>query len=130
MRVFIAHARGDSDSDHVAYVAAEIASRIPGAQPVLAWAEWTRSFAAAGGWDAWAREVGAGHDWQGSPTFDAYVVLTEQVGRATAQIVACALAANRGVVYWPRGAFAPTPVRAIEAVPGEDSWLCGWRVIP
>ena len=44
--------------------------------------------------------------------------------------VACALAANRGVVYWPRGAFAPTPVRAIEAVPGEDSWLCGWRVIP
>jgi hypothetical protein len=129
MRIFIAHARGEADSEHVAYVASEIPARLADAETVLARDEWDRTFASSGGWDAWTREIGAGCDWQGCPTFDCYVMLTEQIGRATAQIASYALASNRNVVYWPRGERKPVPVRAIEAVPGEDSWLCGWRVI-
>jgi len=130
MRIFIGHAKGHAEDAHVAHVAAEIQARVPGAVPVLSRDEWQRSFALSGSWDAWVRDVGAGCDWQGCPTFDGYVVMTEQIGRATAQIVSYALAAGRDVLYWPRGAHAPVPVRAIEAVPGEDSWLCGWRIIP
>jgi len=129
MRIFLAHAKGAAEDAHVGYLAAEIASRFPGASVVLSRDAHRETFADGGGWLSWAHMVGSGHDWQGQPTYDGYVILTDLVGRVTAHIVAAALSANRGVIYWPRGASAPAPVRAVEAVPGSESWTHGWRII-
>lgn len=132
MRIFLAHAKGNDDSEHTRWLRREIPQRLAKAQPdaevVLALDEWRSTFSSAGSWEAWARQVGGGHDWQGIPTFDAYVLPTEYIGRGTAQIAAYAIAAGRGVVYWPKGFSRPQPVLAVEKVPDSDSWTHGWRV--
>lgn len=128
VRLFIAHGKGAADDAVVDYLLSEIPRRLPQAEVVLSRDAHRTSFNSAGSWDAWVREVGAGCNWQGCPTFDGYVVPTFQIGRRTVEIISYALAVGRPVVYWPLGGD-PVPVRAVEAVPGEDSWLCGWRVI-
>ena len=132
MRIFLAHAKGNDDSEHTRWLRQQIPQRLAKAQPdaevVLARDEWQRTFRGAGSWEEWARQVGGGHDWQGQPTYDAYVIPTEYIGRGTAQIAAYAIAAGRGVVYWPKGFQRPQPVLSIEKVPDSDSWTHGWRV--
>ena len=129
MRVFLAHAKGEADDPHVAWLREQIPRDLPGATAVLSRDEHRQTFGALGGWDAWNRYVGAGVQTGGRATFAAYVVPREWVGRATAHIVAWALHARRPVVSWPPGAHQPARVVRVEAIPGSESYTHGWRII-
>lgn len=125
MRILIAHAKGE-DANIVEGLVRDAQEAVPGAEVIKASDEWKRTFSSAGGWGPWTRQVGAGRDLNGSPTYDVYICPREYVGKATAQIVEAALSAGRRVIFGSGGDFS-----RVTSIIEEDSqsWVAGWRLV-
>ena len=90
--------------------------------------DFRENFSRCGGWTEWAQDVGAGVDYMfRTPRFNAIVVTTEHVGRATADIVRSALGARRMVtLLQPDRSFCSiTGVQTVD----EENWQSGWRMV-
>lgn len=82
--------------------------------------------AALGGWQGWARDVATGEDEYGTPSFNAIIVPSEVIGKATAGIVQDALDADKAVYFWRKGELVW--VTGIQTIDQED-WKQGWKLI-
>lgn len=131
-RVFLAHAKGDSDRQieawcrHTTERLAAVAPANTAIVITLGRTDHAENFKRCGSWDAWARDVVDRIDYATrEEVYQAVVVPNEYVGAATARIVEWAILKRRPVLMiLPDGTFKP--VRAIERV--SDSYKDGWRL--
>lgn len=87
----------------------------------------TRRFEVCGGWDAWVWETVNGRDYQTRRgLFDGFVVTSNPMGRANAEIVKLALRAGRGVLLWSEG----EPLKSVQRILliDDNNWTAGWSV--
>lgn len=84
-------------------------------------------FKAAGSWDAWANEAGAGvNPITREPLFHGFLVPGSRVGAGTARVVAAALMAGKRVfVFRSDGSIARA--RLVARTDPED-WRTGWTL--
>ena len=88
--------------------------------------DYKENFARCGGWSEWTRDVGAGLNYEDrTPRFNAIACTTQDIGRATAQIVEAGLEARRMVVCRVDGKLRQ--VAGVETVDSEN-WKSGWRL--
>jgi hypothetical protein len=132
MRVFYANGRNESDDD-VSSACARLCTVLGSEHAVVSGKDdYKTHFSRCGSWDAWQRDVGVGVDYASrAPRYDAFVVPTREVGKATAKILEHALAAGKrvllieGVVGESNCRLSPvTGIRAVDA----ENWKAGWTV--
>jgi len=129
--IFLASPKGTPDAQiDLAFglVEEKFSAAIPHASVTVVRAkdEWEKSFTQCGGWDAWAKHVATGIDYEyRTPLYNAVVCTAESVGRATAQIVEQALSARRMVALVRGQEIAQ--VIAVECT-DSDNWQSGWRL--
>ena len=88
--------------------------------------DWNDNFKRCGSWDAWTHDVAAGVDYEfRTPRYNAIVCTTENVGRATAQIVEHALEAKKMVAVQANG--DTKRVYGVTAIDPEN-WKAGWQL--
>lgn len=88
---------------------------------------YNQRFDTCGDWQSWIWETVNGKEYATrQPHFSGYVVCTERLGRAGAEIVGLALRRRKGVLAWSQ----KNPLRSVLSVRAinEDSWLDGWAV--
>lgn len=78
------------------------------------------NFNRLGGWDGWARHLGAGTTVFGAPTYVALVLLERSMGRATSVAVKHALAVKRPVFLVEGTPPVLRPVSGIDRCEGND----------
>ena len=86
--------------------------------------DWNKHFARCGGWEGWARDVGAGYLYgTQEPRFHALVIVSrsQRIGRATEGIVHAAVGARRRLLWWNKGQF----YRIVGVRRDSDSWREG-----
>jgi hypothetical protein len=135
-RVFIAAAK-DADPfkvDAIAEIVKEKFSSaltergIDGLEVVKASDDFNANFARCGGWDAWINDVARGVDYMyRTPRYNAIVVLSEYVGKATGSIVRLALQHDRMVLLMGENGGSERVI-GIEEIDAND-YKGGWRVI-
>jgi hypothetical protein len=135
-RVFIAAAK-DADPEKVDAIAevarekfgAALSERgIDGLEVVKASDDFNANFARCGSWDAWINDVARGVDYMfRTPRYNAIVVLTEYVGKATGSIVRIALQNDRMVILMGENGGSER-VMGIEEIDPND-YKGGWRVV-
>lgn len=135
-RVFIAASKDEDPFkvDAIAEIAKEkfgaaLTERgIDGLEVVKASDDFNENFARLGSWDAWINDVARGVDYMfRTPRYNAIVVLSEYVGKATASIVRIALEHDRMVVLMGENGGSER-VMGIEEVDSND-YKGGWRVV-
>jgi hypothetical protein len=89
--------------------------------------EWFRErFAVCGDWQSWIWESVNGKDYNTRElNFDGFIVCTDPLGRANAQIVELALRNQRAVLSWD-GSDLKSVSRLL--VRDANSWVDGWGV--
>jgi hypothetical protein len=124
-RVFLATAK-DESADKVAEWKAEIEAQAPGVEVVDGLTDWHANFARCGGWNGWAEDVAGGRDINGRARYDAIICPRACVGKATAQIVECALRNGKPVLL-----AGSVGVRRVIGVVQADptSWKAGWELV-
>ena len=127
MNVLVAHNKGENPS-RIQHVIDWLQTQLSDAHIVTGEQDWAARFAQAGGWTAWAQDVGAGVDVSGRPRYELIVVPSMIIGRATMQIVNAALGAGKLVVFHNPADDDVTPVVRVEPV-DTDSWKAGWRLV-
>lgn len=88
---------------------------------------WFRErFAVCGDWESWIWESVCGKDYATrQPNFDGFVVCTDPLGRANAQIVELALRNQRAVLAWDG-----SELRSVSRLVTYDNnrWADGWGI--
>jgi hypothetical protein len=83
-------------------------------------------FAVCGDWESWIWETVNGKDYATrQPNFDGFVVCTDTLGRANAQIIDLALRNDRAVLAWDG-----SELRSVSRLVTHDSnrWVDGWGI--
>lgn len=96
------------------------ALRLPEVRVVSAVDDYLVNFNRLGGWEPWARHLGAGTTVMGAPTYVALVLLEKSMGRATSVAVEHALASNRPVFLVTGPETTLAPVTGIDRCEGND----------
>lgn len=131
MKVFLAHGKGDSDSqiEEWKHTIERLfrADDIP-VEIVLGREDYAENFASSGGWSGWTFDVVMRKDYMTQDyTYGAVIVPTEFVGKATAQMVGHALEHARPVLLlWQDRELVV--VHAIDRQDDQD-FQRGWRVV-
>jgi hypothetical protein len=123
--IFLATPR-DTELNEATYIA-ELIKENTGAEVVhLAQTEFESHFANCGGWQQWAEFVATSRDFTTrKPRYEAIVCISEEVGRATADIVKKALAYGKPCFIWKFQALSP--IVSVEDTDPEN-WKSGWRL--
>lgn len=134
VRVFLAHAKGTTEAaitvmkSTVIRILSERAAGRAHISIVTGFEDWEANFKRAGGWDAWARDVVERVDYATRERVYAAIVVTDlYLGKATAQIVGCALHASPKLPSF----FLNGP--KLERIIGVDevdpnSFRAGWKL--
>lgn len=134
VRVFLAHAKGTTEAaitvmkSTVIRILSERAAGRAHVSIVTGFEDWEANFKRAGGWDAWARDVVERIDFATRERVYAAIVVTDlYLGKATAQIVGCALHASPKLPSF----FLNGP--KLERIIGVDevdpnSFRAGWKL--
>lgn len=84
-------------------------------------------FARFGSWDSWTYEIANGVDYNSrTPRFTSIILVQNEMGRGTKQIVEKCLEAGKPVLLLREGKLQQ--ITAIDEVDG-DNWQAGWRAV-
>lgn len=131
LRIFIAHAKGDSEETLIEMrdaITLALRRAFPSREPkvTLGRDDYNRNFTAAGSWDTWAREVATAiHPTTREPRYHGIVVPADRVGAATQAIVGQALGMAKPVLLFLDGRL--TQAKSVVKLPGRD-FRTGWLI--
>ncbi len=130
-RCFLAHAKSDSDNqidEWIDIIQVNLdALRLAKPSRVIAGRDdYAERFQSMGSWPSWQRSVAVGCRMDGSPQFHSIIVLSNRIGKATAQMASDAIARNKPVILWTGSGFKR--VTAIRERDKKD-WQTGWECV-
>lgn len=83
-------------------------------------------YAQCGSWDGWIHHIATGKDYLSQrPLYNKYYCVTEQLGRANADIVKYALDEGKTCEFYDGKSFHP--ITGVKRV--SDDWSNGWELI-